>query len=82
MIDIGLWVLTAACAATTLLFSFGAKPPGADLFSGADKVGHAIAYFTTTLGYLFAAVGAPAETGLPSRGDGDGSFRRQSQAEP
>jgi VanZ family protein len=59
MIDRGLWALTAACAATTLWFSFVAPPPGADLFPGADRVGHAIAYFTTTLSFLFAAVWRP-----------------------
>ena len=59
MIDRSLWALTAACAATTLWFSFVAPPPGADLFPGADRVGHAIAYFTTTLSFLFAAVWRP-----------------------
>jgi VanZ family protein len=59
MIDRGLWTLTAACAATTLWFSFVAPPPGADLFPGADRVGHAMAYFTTTLSFLFAAVWRP-----------------------
>jgi VanZ family protein len=59
MIDRGLWALTAACAATTLWFSFGAQPPGADLFSGADKLGHGIAYFATILSFLFAGVWRP-----------------------
>ena len=59
MIDRGLWTLTAACVAATLWFSFVAPPPGADLFPGADRMGHAIAYFTTTLSFLFAAVWRP-----------------------
>jgi VanZ family protein len=59
MIDRGLWALTAICAAVTLWFSFVAPPPGANLFEGADKVGHALAYFTTTLSFLFAAVWRP-----------------------
>jgi VanZ family protein len=67
-IDLALWVLAAACAATTLWFSFGAPPPGANLFPGADKVGHAIAYFATTLSFLFAAVWRP--------GRGKGRFSR------
>jgi VanZ family protein len=66
MIDRGLWTLTAACAATTLWFSFGTRPPGADLLPGADKIGHAIAYFATTLSFLFAAVWRP--------GRGEGRF--------
>ena len=59
MTDRVLWALTAACAATTLWLSFGSQPPGADLFHGADKVGHAVAYFATTLSFLFAAVWRP-----------------------
>jgi VanZ family protein len=59
MIDKALWSLTAASAATTLWFSFVAPPPGADLFPGADRLGHAVAYFATTLSYLFAAVWRP-----------------------
>jgi VanZ family protein len=61
MIDGSLWALTAVCAATTLWFSFVAPPPGVDLFSAADKVGHAIAYFATTLSFLFAAVWRPGK---------------------
>jgi VanZ family protein len=53
MIDRGLWALTAACAASTLWFSFVVSAPGP------DKLGHAIAYFTTTLSLLFAAVWRP-----------------------
>jgi hypothetical protein len=59
VIDVGLWALTVACAGATFWFSFVAPPPGADLFSGADKVGHAVAYFATTLSFLFAAVWRP-----------------------
>jgi VanZ family protein len=57
-----LWALTASCAGITLWFSFGAAPPGASMFPGADKVGHAIAYFATTLSFLFAAVWRPGAT--------------------
>ena len=66
--DRALWALTLACAATTIWFSFGAPPPGVDLFPSADKVGHAIAYFATTLSFLFAAVWRP--------GRGPGRFPR------
>jgi VanZ family protein len=58
-IDGGLWALTAACAAATFWFSFVSPPPGADLFPGADKVVHAIAFFTTTLSFLLSAVWRP-----------------------
>ena len=67
IIDVGLWGLTAACVAATLWFSFVAPPPGANLFPGADKVGHAVAYFATTLSFLFAAVWRPGrEFGRPA----------------
>ena len=66
MIDRGLWALTAACAAATFWFSFVTSPPGADLFPGADKVVHAIAFFTTTLSFLLSAVWRP--------GRGEGLF--------
>ena len=62
--DVALWFTAALCALITLWFSFGASPPGADAFPGADKVGHALAYFATTLSFLFAAVWRPV------RGDG------------
>jgi VanZ family protein len=67
-LDVVLWLVTASCAAATLWFSFGAAPPGATLFPGADKLGHAIAYFATTLSFLFAAVWRP--------GTGEGRFAR------
>ncbi len=56
------------CAAITLWFSFVASPPGTTFFAGADKVGHAIAYFATTLSFLFAAVWRP--------GRGEGRYPR------
>jgi VanZ family protein len=59
VLDVGFWALTAACVAATLWFSFVAPPPGADLFTGADKVVHAIAFFTTTLSFLLSAVWRP-----------------------
>jgi VanZ family protein len=68
VVDAVLWALAVACAAGTIWFSFGAPPPGAALFPGADKAGHAIAYFATTLSFLFAAVWRP--------GRGPGRFPR------
>ena len=68
IIDIGLLALTAACVAATLWFSFVTQPPGVALFAGADEVGHAIAYFATTLSFLFAVVWRP--------GRGEGRFPR------
>ena len=59
IIDVGFWALTAACVATTFWFSFVSPPPGADLFPGADKVVHAIAFFATTLSFLLSAVWRP-----------------------
>jgi VanZ family protein len=64
--DLILWAITFACGGVTLWFSFVAPPPGANLFELADKVGHAIAYFATTLSFLFAAVWRP--------GRGEGRF--------
>lgn len=58
-LDVALWFTAVLCALLTLWFSFGASPPGAGLFTNADKVGHAIAYFATTLSFLFAAVWRP-----------------------
>ena len=63
-LDVALWCTAALCAFVTLWFSFFASPPGAGLFPNADKVGHALAYFATTLSFLFAAVWRPG------RGDG------------
>jgi VanZ family protein len=68
-VDLMLWLLAASCAATTLWFSFVAVPPGATLFAGADKLGHAIAYFVTTMSFLFAAVWRP--------GRGEGRLARE-----
>ena len=65
-LDFMLWLLAASSAATTLWFSFMAAPPGATLFAGADKLGHAIAYFVTTVCFSFAAVWRP--------GRGEGPF--------
>ena len=64
LIDIGLWALVVLLAAGTLASSLGPEPPGANLFRGADKVGHAFAYFLTLLCLLFAVVWRPG------RGDG------------
>jgi len=70
-IDFSLWILTGLFATTTIWFSFVAPPPGVNLFPGADKVQHGIAYFATTLSFLFAAVWRP--------GRGDGPFPRLSR---
>ena len=58
-IDAVLWVLTALCALATVWFSFFQGPPGGNAFPGADKVGHALAYFATLLSFLFAGVWRP-----------------------
>lgn len=59
LIDRALWILTILCIVATVWFSFGAPPPGVTLFPYADKIEHAIAYFATTLSFLFAAVWRP-----------------------
>jgi VanZ family protein len=59
VLDLVLWVLTVFCAAITVWFSFGAPPPGVNLFPYADKAEHALAYFATTSSFLFAAVWRP-----------------------
>jgi hypothetical protein len=62
--DVGLWLLALACASVTLFFSFGSYVPGAELFAGADKFEHSIAYGATLLCFMFAA------DWRPRRGDG------------
>jgi VanZ family protein len=59
LVDALLWVLTFASAGLTLWLSLGPVPPGASAFPGADKVFHGVAYFVTTLLFLFAAVWRP-----------------------
>jgi VanZ family protein len=54
-----LWLVAAACVCLTVYFSFWGSPPEANAFRGADKVGHALAYFATTLSFLLAAVWRP-----------------------
>jgi VanZ family protein len=66
LIDGCLWALTLVFATGTMWFSFVSPPPGANLFPGADKVQHCVAYFATALSFLFAAVWRP--------GRGDGPF--------
>lgn len=63
-LDVGLWILAAACACATLWFSFFSAPPGARLVPGGDKVEHAMAYGSTLLCFMFAA------DWRPRRGDG------------
>ena len=58
-LDTLLWVLSAFSAGLTLVFSFGLVPPGVDGFPLADKVWHGLAYFTTSLLFLLAAVWRP-----------------------
>ena len=59
VIDALLWGLTVVSAVLTLLLSLGPVPPGAGAFPGADKAFHGLAYFVTTLLFLFAAVWRP-----------------------
>lgn len=67
-LDVVLWGLTFASAGLTLWLSLGPVPPGASAFPGADKVFHGVAFFVTTLLFLFAAVWRP--------GRGPGPFAR------
>jgi VanZ family protein len=60
-----LWVLTALCAALTLVFSIGPVPPGMNGFPHADKLWHGLAYFTTSLLFLLAAVWRPGRGAGP-----------------
>ena len=62
IIDVGFWAWRRPAAAATS-FGFVSPPPGADLFPGADKVVHAIAFFATTLSFLLSAVWRPAGQG-------------------
>jgi VanZ family protein len=67
-VDLALWILTGSGVAATLWFSFISGPPGAHLFPEADKVGHALAYGSTLLCFMFAAAWRPVR--------GDGPFPR------
>ena len=64
-LDLLLWVLTAFSAALTLVFSFRLDPPQVGGFPHADKVWHGLAYFTTTMLFLFAAVWRPGREAGP-----------------
>ena len=64
-IDAVSWALTALCALATVWFSFFQGPPGANAFPGADKAGHALAYFATLLSFLFAGVWRPGRGAGP-----------------
>jgi VanZ family protein len=55
VLDLGLWILTAACACATLWFSFSSYVPGTALFPGADKVEHVMAYGSTLVCFMFVA---------------------------
>ena len=66
--DVLLWVGAVVSGGLTLWFSLWAVPAGTGSFPGADKVEHAIAFFTTTLLFLLAAVWRP--------GRGPGPFYR------
>ena len=68
LLDLGLWLLTAACAFATLWWSFLSPAPGAHLFPESDKVGHAMAYGSTLLCFMLAAAWRPRR--------GDGPFPR------
>jgi VanZ family protein len=65
LLDLLLWVLTALSAALTLVFSIGLVPPEANGFPHADKVWHGLAYFTTSLLFLLAAVWRPGRGAGP-----------------
>jgi VanZ family protein len=67
--DVVVWAAAILCATFTLWWSLAEKPPGRTLFSGVDKVEHAIAYLATALLFLMAAVWRP--------GRGDGPFARR-----
>jgi VanZ family protein len=58
-VDASLWLAALGCVALTAYYSFWGSPPGAGLFHNADKVGHAMAYFATTLSFLLAGVWRP-----------------------
>ena len=58
-VDVVLWALTIGSAGLTVWLSLGPVPPGTEAFPGADKVFHGLAYFVTTLLFLFAAVWRP-----------------------
>lgn len=64
-LDLLLWILTAFSAALTLVFSFGLDPPRVGGFRQADKIWHGLAYFTTTLLFLLAAVWRPGRGAGP-----------------
>jgi VanZ family protein len=64
-LDIFLWALTAFSAALTLVFSFELSAPGLDGFRHADKMWHVLAYFTTSLLFLLAAVWRPGRGAGP-----------------
>jgi VanZ family protein len=64
-LDLLLWVLTTASAALTLVFSISAVPPGMNGFPHADKMWHGLAYFTTSLFFLLAAVWRPGRGAGP-----------------
>jgi VanZ family protein len=64
-LDILLWVLTALSAGLTLVFSIGLRPPGVAGLRHADKMWHGLAYFTTSLLFLFAAVWRPGRGSGP-----------------
>lgn len=68
MVDVVLWGLTAASAGLTLWLSLGPVPAGASAFPSADKVFHGVAYFVTTLLFLFAAVWRPGRGSGPFAG--------------
>jgi hypothetical protein len=67
-LDAALWALTFASAGLTVWLSLGSVPPGASAFPGADKLFHGIAFFVTTLLFLFAAVWRPGRGPGPFAG--------------
>jgi VanZ family protein len=68
IIDLLLWVLTAASIALTLWMSLWEHPPGTDAFPHVDKVQHFVAYLVTSMLVYLAGIWRP--------GRGDGPFVR------
>lgn len=58
-LDAALWVLAVLSAVATFWYSLGPTPPGVPEFTGADKVFHGLAYGTTLVLVLLAAVWRP-----------------------
>jgi VanZ family protein len=69
--DTVLWALAGLAMATTLLYSLGTVPPGANAFPVADKLLHASSYLVVAGLLLLAAVWRPGRGGgaFPQAGE-------------